>query len=780
MTTRSYGGQNRLAGGVLYWSADNVFYTTMKSIKNRTPDVSMLLFMLFIVSAGLPQNLADMAAERGILIGAAVKPELLDNRGYAQTLTRHFSILTPENHMKPGYVQPAQGNYSFFEADKIVAFALEHGMKIRGHTLVWHEQNPGWLESGALSRNELLAAMKDHITTVAGHYRGRIFSWDVVNEAFDAGRFRQSFWYKTVGAGYIDSAFTWASLADTRARLILNDFDVEEICPKSDLMYTTVARMKTNGIPIHGVGFQCHLNIDKPPDFTSIYANMKRFAELGVDIELTEIDIRLVDPVTPARLELQAVLFKKIVELALHFPCCKVLTTWGVSDEHFEISFVDVKYGNGLLFTRNYQKKPAYDSLYAALKRGPVALDYEASLEKQAALKGRYLIPPFRAVHINTPPVVDGRVRRNEWKGACTYGFLYNQLDSLDTRMPDNRGDISGWWKTAYNGNRLFGAIHRRDDRIITGNPAPECNDNVEIFIAVDSLFSSYRAVAGKGWDQKPADTSAPQAAWSSNRRDFEFSLVLPLDSLPGAIVGWNIAITDNDGNAPSSPAYRVFSINGSDRSRHRDELGELFLDASFPPSMDNRYITPSFKANPCSIAPVIDGIEGVNEWAGAVIYGFGYNQLSRHDKRPPANKNDCSGEWRILYAGATLYGLVHRRDNWTIRVLAETYKNDNVEIFIKTGDEFFQFRSIAGSDWEPHISAWPRRAVWNKKATVLEFMIQLPLDTCAGRTIGWNIALSDNDVGGERKYQLYPVNGDNECWRNRDFAELFFNLPGK
>lgn len=732
-------------------------------------------FLLLASMATTAQQLKELVKGHGMYIGAAVKPQLLDDQSYAKTLTTHFNMITPENHMKPSYVQPVRGSFTFFEADKIVVFAQKHGMKVRGHTLLWHEQNPGWLENGNYSRDELLTIMKDHIMNVAGHYRGKIYAWDVVNEAFDAGQLRKTFWYATIGLEYIDHAFHYAKQADPRAALILNDFDVEEICPKSDIMYRTVKSMRERGIPIDGVGFQCHLDIDKPPDFTSMYANFKRFADLGVAIELTEIDIRIKENTTPERLAYQAAIFGRLAELTLHFPACKVLTTWGLSDEHFEISFVDVKYGNGLLFGKNYKKKPAFDTLCAVLIKGPIPLAYEDRLEKQAAFKGRYIIPPFLAHKAVRPPVIDGHAGKKEWKDGYTYGFMYNQLNPENLRIPGSQKDLSGWWKVAYNKNQLFGIVKRFDDVVITGNTSPMNNDNVEVYVAVNDTFFHYTSVVDKSWESVPPGKNSNNAVWSKNGKLVEFIISLPIDDLEARIIGWNISLTDNDSRKNTKPEARIFPVNGTDKSREGVELGELFLSARIPHETDTRYIVPPFRAVKCQAVPEIDGIEEQNEWSDAVIYGFGYNQLSRYDKRPPKNSGDCSGDWRIVYAGNKLYGLVHRMDNWTIRVLPETYKNDNVELFIKTGDTFVQFRTLAGKDWEPHKSKFSRKAVWSKKEDVLEFMIELPYDDLTGKTIGWNIALSDNDLGGERKWQLYPVNGDNECWRNKDFAELRF-----
>ena len=171
-------------------------------------------------------SLRSLAQARGIAIGAAVGPQYLrDEPAYAETLGREFSMLTPENAMKFGLVHPDRDRYDFTDADYIVDFAEAHGMQVRGHNLVWHFQLPTWLTEGTWTRDELIAILHEHITTVVGHYRGRVAAWDVVNEAVgDDGSLRDTIWLRGIGPEYVDMAFRWAHEADPDALLFYNDY----------------------------------------------------------------------------------------------------------------------------------------------------------------------------------------------------------------------------------------------------------------------------------------------------------------------------------------------------------------------------------------------------------------------------------------------------------------------------------------------------------------------------------------------------------------------------
>ena len=179
---------------------------------------------------------------------------------------------------------------------RTVAFAQAHNQKVRGHTLVWHNQLPVWLAGGSFSAAELKTILKDHITTEMSRYKGKIYAWDVVNEAFnDDGTWRESIWYKGLGKEYIADALKWAHEADPTAKLYVNDYNIDGGGAKSDAWYDLVKSLRAAGVPLDGIGFQGHFDLQYafPGDMTQ---NMQRFSDMGLDVAVTELDCESTPP----------------------------------------------------------------------------------------------------------------------------------------------------------------------------------------------------------------------------------------------------------------------------------------------------------------------------------------------------------------------------------------------------------------------------------------------------------------------------------------------------
>ena len=206
-----------------------------------------------------PTSLKTAAARTGRLIGAALSANHLSDLLYASTAASHLNSATPENEMKWDATEPTRNVFTFERGDAIVAFAAQHGMQVRGHTLVWHSQLPSWVSS-IQDTTDMRAAMINHITQVALHYRGKVVAWDVVNEAVaDGGQaLRATPFAQWIGARYIDDAFIAARAADPDARLYYNDYGAEGRNAKSDSIYNMVQGMLARGVPIDGVGLQMH------------------------------------------------------------------------------------------------------------------------------------------------------------------------------------------------------------------------------------------------------------------------------------------------------------------------------------------------------------------------------------------------------------------------------------------------------------------------------------------------------------------------------------------
>jgi endo-1,4-beta-xylanase len=312
-----------------------------------------------------PDSLRALADARGIYIGAAVNNGLVQQADYAAVLAGQFNLLTSENAMKFGVIHPEPGVYTFEGADELVNFAHANGMAVRGHTLVWHQQMPNWLRD-SLTPEQVNAALYEHINTVVGRYQGQITVWDVVNEAIVDGRtgkLRPTFWTKKLGDEYIDLAFTWAHEADPNALLFYNDYGADDLNDKSDAVYNLVKGMKERGIPIDGVGMQFHYELGRIPDLEDVATNMQRLGELGLQVHITELDIRIHDPATPEQLEQQAQEYAALLKVCLQAENCTAFITWGFTDKYSWIPQFQKGFGTALLFDETYQPKPAYFAL---------------------------------------------------------------------------------------------------------------------------------------------------------------------------------------------------------------------------------------------------------------------------------------------------------------------------------------------------------------------------------------------------------------------------------
>jgi len=332
--------------------------------------VCAVLFAGFLARGGedaepLPGTpLRDLAKARGMEIGTAVRGEVLKrNRAYRQTIAAQFSTVTPENEMKWYALEPERGKYSYDAADAIVEQAREAKQKVRGHTLVWHAQLPDWVRR--LDAGELRQATREHIRTVMAKYKDDVGVWDVVNEPIaDDGGLRQSVFLRRLGEGFIADAFRTARTADVDAKLYLNEIGAEGINAKSNRLYEIVRGLKAGGVPIDGVGFQTHFNLDGvPADFV---ANMQRFKALGLDIAITEADVGIRMPADAGELNAQAAIYEQIVR-GCRAVDCRSLTFWGFTDGRSWISETQAGMGAATLLDEKLQPKPAFAAAQRAL-----------------------------------------------------------------------------------------------------------------------------------------------------------------------------------------------------------------------------------------------------------------------------------------------------------------------------------------------------------------------------------------------------------------------------
>jgi len=324
-------------------------------------------------------TLRQAAESRHITIGAAAASRYLAEADYSAILGSEFGQLQAENEMKFGPIHPRPDTdpnpYDFKGGDALVAFAQSHKMVVRGHTLVWHRQVPQWVDKGGFSATQLADILHSHIQTVMTHYASKVYAWDVVNEAFeDDGTMRHTIWYDQPGIGagagtrYIEQALRWARETDAGAKLFYNDYDAEEMNKKSDAIYAMAKGFKARGVPLDGVGFQAHVSLkfDDPAKLKSFAKNLERFAKLGLELHITELDVRL-DDSSPATLAAQAKLYGEITTLCVQQPACKGLQTWGFTDKHSWIPSFYKGQGWALLWDDEYERKPAYAAVHDAM-----------------------------------------------------------------------------------------------------------------------------------------------------------------------------------------------------------------------------------------------------------------------------------------------------------------------------------------------------------------------------------------------------------------------------
>jgi endo-1,4-beta-xylanase len=328
-------------------------------------------------------------APRDLKIGSAVwgQRDLLDHDPENPTEFQHilgseFSSLTPENDMKWAEVHPEPDVYDFSGADAVVAFAKANGQEVRGHTLLWHSQNPQWVidASATWTCQEARDVLEDHIRTVVGRYAGEIYEWDVANEIFqddwDAGGVRlrtQSNPFLKACAedpvALLGDAFRWAHEADPQALLFLNDYNAEGINNKTDAYYALAQDLLADGAPLQGFGAQGHLSLQYGFD-ESIQANFERFAALGLKVAVTEADVRMPlgeDGKPDAeQIALQAERYDKMLQACLNVPACSSYTVWGFDDARSWVPGVFPE-GYATIMTEEFQKKPAYHALLESL-----------------------------------------------------------------------------------------------------------------------------------------------------------------------------------------------------------------------------------------------------------------------------------------------------------------------------------------------------------------------------------------------------------------------------
>ncbi|HEY2671637.1 MAG TPA: endo-1,4-beta-xylanase [Rugosimonospora sp.] len=327
-------------------------------------------------------SLRSLAAHVGLRIGTAVNGNKLNvDAAYTAIVAGQFSTVTPENAMKWDAVEPSQGTENFAQADQLVAFAQAHGQLVRGHTLLWHNQIPSWLTSGVaggtIDNDQLRTILHKHITDEVSHLRGKVWQWDVANEFFtdsNPSTFNPNdFWVSHLGAGIVADAFRWAHAADPHALLFYNDYNIageDGSNAKSDAVYAWVRQLRSQGVPIDGVGDQGHL--DTQYGFPSLLTqDLARYTAAGFKVALTEADVRTFVETTDANQTptdslatfAQPYEYSQMLKACLAVRDCISFTVWGIDDADSWVPGTFHGEGYADIYDGNLNPKAAYTAL---------------------------------------------------------------------------------------------------------------------------------------------------------------------------------------------------------------------------------------------------------------------------------------------------------------------------------------------------------------------------------------------------------------------------------
>ena len=328
------------------------------------------------------ETLRSLAEKNNIYVGAILNSQWFNGGlpgNYEQIHKTQFNIVVAENEMKFDATEPSEGRFSYGNGDKMVKYAKANGMRVRGHALAWHSQVPNWVNNYKNDKQKLLKVLKNHIENVVGHWKGQIDEWDVVNEAISNNepQWRSySVWYQGIGPEFIDSAFVWTHAVDPDAELCYNDYNLEQGInskAKAGFLLEQVKRWVANGIPIHCVGSQTHVEdttTDKhfigSPD--SLRSLAKELAKLNVKLKITELDIGFKSGINVSKsdLERQGQTFRQYLDIVLEEPNVDTYLIWGVSDRWSWLGGLNRQ--QGLIYDESLNPKPAFDSIMVRLQ----------------------------------------------------------------------------------------------------------------------------------------------------------------------------------------------------------------------------------------------------------------------------------------------------------------------------------------------------------------------------------------------------------------------------
>lgn len=539
-----------------------------------------------VVKKEIQEDLQSVAElyKGDFLIGVAVEPYQLSGE-HAKLLKKQYNCLTAENVMKPQSLQPKEGKFTFQEADRIIDFAERNGLQVRGHTLLWHQQSPDWFfedsREGKVSRIKLLRRLKRHIQTVIGRYKGKIYAWDVVNEVIDPSSretngLRNNKWYQFLGEDYIAKAFEYAREADPDVKLFINDYSLASDPGKRDLMYNLVKRLKEKDVPIDGIGMQMHINVYEPR-IVDVEKAIKMFASLGVEVQITELDMSFYekrsqsyDEAPEDLLIKQGHRYKELFELFKKYSdVITSVTFWGMADDHTWLLTWPVQRNNWpLLFDENLKAKYAYWGLVDPGKL-PVMIN------KTEVQKGTIKITKA----VKGTPVIDAE-----------YDEIWNSADVILTDVWVE-GDTGATAKirTIWDENHLYVYADVTDPLLSKENNNTWEQDSIEIFIdennnkslVYEDEDSQYRVnfANEQSFDPNPVCSGFVTATRKTDKGYIVEAAIefLTIKAKAGDSIGFDLQVNDDQG-AGSRASISIWNDPSGNSWKDTSGFGNLIF----------------------------------------------------------------------------------------------------------------------------------------------------------------------------------------------------------
>lgn len=663
-------------------------------------------------------------------IGAAVEPYQLEGE-HGKVLRKHFNSLTAENVMKPETIQGEMGEFNFSGGDLIREFANQNNMEMRGHTLVWHSQAADWMfedQNGDLvSKEVLLDRMRTHIEETMKHFKGDVQSWDVVNEVIDPASdetdgLRNSLWYQIAGMDYIKEAFIHANKIDPEAKLYINDYSLLSDPAKRDIMYRVVKDLLAEDIPVDGIGMQGHLNIESPA-ISTMERSIEKFASLGVDLQVTELDVSVYtddnqsyDNFSEELAIRQGHRYREIFNLFKQYSDqITNVTLWGIGDDHTWLTFHPVERNNWpLLFDQQLKAKPAFWGVVEP-ERLPV------------------ITKEFNTNYGN--PVIDGQ-SDEIWENV---GRMLN--------LEENEY-LGGELKLSWDENNIY-IYGKIDDQTL------DADDSIEFFVNEDASMTEDAEIVHYELKRSGESSKDLEAAVEEYDNYYIIEAAIPVNTREletGSEIAFDLKI--NDGDSGTSIIWNDFTQM---QEKGAQNYGVLILDEA-PVITRAIYGSPEINAE-------LDEI-----WAEANII---------ETKKVISGDNPATAVIRTMWDEDYLYLYAEVEDPVLSVAGEQAHEQDSIEIFVdenndkaseyQSDDTQYRVNYLNEQSFNPYREGFTTETRETETGYVVEAAVPFVEITAEeGMIIGFDVQVNDDANGdGSRDGVAIWNDESGEGWRN-------------